>query len=73
MGSNTATSLINPADSAQTIIGGPGDEAISYFGTSWLQYGVSGLFFKMEQGCLNPKMESKISSLFIKNNTVQRK
>lgn len=55
MGSNTATSLINPADSAQTIIGGPGDEAISCFDTFWLQYGVSGLFLKMEQDCLNPK------------------
>lgn len=65
MGSNTATSLINPADSAQTIIGGPGDEAISCSDTSWLQYGVSGLFFKMEQDCLNPKLESKFSSLFI--------
>lgn len=65
MGSNTATSLINPADSAQTIIGGPGDEAISCFDTSWLQYGVSGLFLKMEQDCLNSKLESKFSSLFI--------
>lgn len=46
MGSNTATSLINPADSAQAIIGGPGDEAISYFGTSWLQYRVSRLLLR---------------------------
>lgn len=37
MGSNTATGLINPADTVQTIVGELGDEAVRYFGTSWLQ------------------------------------
>ena len=44
MGSNTATSLINPADIVQTTVVGLGNEAVRYFDTSWLQYEGSRLF-----------------------------
>lgn len=44
MGSNTATGLINEADTVQTIVGSLRAEAIRSFGTLWLQKGVSRLF-----------------------------